>query len=604
LNRRHWDFGYEPSAVGYPVPPAQASPLDVVVATRTPPDEAELRRVLADRAPDLEVEILIAHAPLFWARVRGSAPASAEAIAERLSAGGFAFRYVASAHLGSMAVAPPLDLSGTPAVDASGWAVRPVRPVAPASSYEGQWFLGDEGGGVRVDRRVCGTGAGTRLAVIDDDAADLDQVDLDDRVHVGTSRTSSTSGHAALMAAWATSARRPDGTRFVGIAPDASARLYAIPKPGVDVVSLPLAIARAVFDGADVVVCATYVEGTTTPLLDDAFDVASHLGRGGRGSVIVLPTGRETASAGGSLHASLSLEFGDPASDPRVHCVAPGGRPGGWFLWQSPRGMVRPFANRGPAVRWLSPGDDLAYPFSSRDRLFHAESSGASAVAAGVMLLLLASNPQLTATEVHAILERTVDAPDAQPALEARLADPADLLPLGSDRDGHNAKCGYGRLNATRACVAASDPVALALSATGEDALATAWRQSSLRPYSDRLAHWAAQAILARPDMEHAVRAILRHLRLVSADPPRAKAHARGALTRHLALVSRELLRMGPPDAVREELGALDEALRRAADPRSGLDLEESARSAFRALATQLPTSVEKTSFSTATLQP
>ncbi len=365
-------------------------------------------------------------------------------------------------------------------------------------SYEGQWFLGVEGGGVHVDRRVCGTGAGTRLAVIDDDEADLALVDLDGRVHVGTTRGSETSGHAALMVGWATCARRPDGTRFLGIAPDASPRLYAIPKPGVDAVSLALAIARAVFDGADVVVCATYVEGTTTPLLDDAFDVASHLGRGGRGSVIVLPTGRETASAGGSLHASLSLEFGDPASDPRVHCVAPGGRPGGWFLWQSPRGMVRPFANRGPAVRWLSPGDDLAYPFSSRDRLFHAESSGASAVAAGVMLLLLGSNPELKLPEVHAILARTVDAPNdashsggatgmtdatgAPAALDRRLADPADVLPLGSDRDGHNAKCGYGRLNATRACAAAADPVALGLAAIGEDELAVAWRLQPFAP--------------------------------------------------------------------------------------------------------------------------
>ena len=53
-----------------------------------------------------------------------------------------------------------------------------------------------------------------RLAVIDDDTADLAQVELDERVLVGTSRASETSGHAALMVAWATSACRPDGTRF------------------------------------------------------------------------------------------------------------------------------------------------------------------------------------------------------------------------------------------------------------------------------------------------------------------------------------------------------------------------------------------------------
>ncbi len=561
-DRRHWDFGYEPSSVGYPsvprVPEAQAPTLDLVVATRAPLDEAELRRVLADRAPDLEVEILIAHAPLFWARVRGSAPASAEAIAERLSAGGFAFRYVASAHLGSMAVAPPLDLSGTPAVDASGWAVRPVRPVAPASSYEGQWFLGDEGGGVHVDRRVCGTGSRTRLAVIDDETADLDQVDLDDRVHVGTSRTSSTSGHAALMVGWAVGAVRQTGERFVGVAPDASARVYCIPKAGVDAVSLPLAIAQATFDGADVVVCATYLGGeSTSPMLDDALDVAAHLGRAGRGTVVVLPTGREASSPGHSVHASLSLGLNDPASDPRVHCVAPGGREGGWFLWRSPGGKLRPFSNRGPAVRWLAPGDDVSYPFTSRQQLFHAESSGASAIAAGVVLLVLASNPRLRLPDVHALLARTADAPEPDSLAEAILADPADLLPVGHDRDGHNARTGYGRLNATAACASARDPVALSLIAIGELEVAVGWCTHPRPPYSRRAARWAARTLLSRPDLEHGLRALARHLRLLAAKPSRARSHAPEALARQLGTLTRELSRLRPPPSVRVEIDRL-----------------------------------------------
>src|SRR5580704_13462935 len=193
------------------------------------------------------------------------------------------------------------------------------------------------------------------------------------------------------MVGWAVGAVPRDAARFAGAAPDASVRLYCVPKPWIDVVSLPLAIARAVLDGADVVVCATYVEGTSSPLLDDALDVATRLGRGGRGAVVVLPTGRETSSGAKSVHASLSLGLGDPASDPRVHCIAPGGKHGGWFLWRTPKGKLRPFSNRGPAVRWLAPGDDVAYPLSSRDHLFHAESSGASAIAAGVVLLVLAS---------------------------------------------------------------------------------------------------------------------------------------------------------------------------------------------------------------------
>ena len=166
--------------------------------------------------------------------------------------------------------------------------------------------------------------------MIDDDAEDVERLDLDHVVRLGARETSSASGHGALMVAWAVGARRSDGAAFLGVAPDASARLYLVPKPGEDVVSVPLAIVRAALDGADVIVCATYVEGTTSPMLDDALELAARLGRGGRGAAVVLPTGRETSSPGASVHASLSLALGDPASDPRVHCIAPGGRAGGW----------------------------------------------------------------------------------------------------------------------------------------------------------------------------------------------------------------------------------------------------------------------------------
>jgi len=64
-----------------------------------------------------------------------------------------------------------------------------------------------------------------------------------------------------MLVGWAVRARRSDGSTFTGVAPDASPRVYCIPKPGRDVWSLPLAILRAVDDGADVIVCATYVEG-------------------------------------------------------------------------------------------------------------------------------------------------------------------------------------------------------------------------------------------------------------------------------------------------------------------------------------------------------
>jgi hypothetical protein len=557
--RAAWDFPYEPSRREQP---AGDDPLDVVVATRGDVGAARIARALRDLGDDLAVEPIIARAPLFWARVRSPRHVPIDDVTRRLD--GLEVRYVVDAHRETMTPAPALTLTKEQrARIASGidWPVRKESREAPTSKASGRWFLA-EGGGVNLDRAVCGTGVGTRLAVIDDEAADVQHLEIDRVTCVGVDRAPATTGHAALMVAWATCALPPGGPRFVGVAPDASARLYCIPKPGVDVVSLPLAIARAVFDGADVVVCAAYVEGNVSPLLDDALDVAVHLGRRGRGTAVLLPTGRETSSPGNSIHASLSLGLGDPASDPRVHCIAPGGRAGGWFLWQSPRGQIRPFANRGPAVRWMTPGDDIAYPFSARERLFHAESSGASAIAAGVALLVLGCNAGLRLHELHALLTRTVDAP-APEADDDRLADPADVLPSGYDRDGHNAKSGYGRINATRACAAALDPFALELVAMGHDAVATRWAVGP-RPYSTRLARWTERALLRRADLGHSVRAILRHARLVGVNSRRGAAHARGALVRQLAILGRELLRMRPPPLVRAEIARWVEAAGRA----------------------------------------
>jgi hypothetical protein len=554
-----WDFPYQPAPTG--TPGDQSEVIDVVVALRRAVEATVLSEALRSFGPGLDVELLIDRAPLHWLRVRSPARASQLEVADALSHARVPVRYVASARVGAMSMPPPLGLSRVLSARAVGWAARKQRAVSESTAKGGRWFLG-EGGGVRVDRRVCGTGAGTRLAVVEDDTADFEHLEIDRLECVGVTNAPTASGHGALMVGWAVGALRPDGSRFAGVAPDASVRVYCTPKPGIDVVSLPLAIARAVLDGADVVLCPTYVEGTTSPLMDDALEVAVHLGRRGRGSVVVLPTGRETSSPGSSVHASLSLHLGDPASDPRVHCVAPGGQRGGWFLWKSPRGKLRPFSNRGPAVRWLAPGDDMAYPFSARERLFHGESSGASAVAAGVMLLVLGCNPRLRLAELQGILARTVDVPDREILQAEVLADTADLLPLGRDRDGHDAKCGYGRFNATRACAAARDPVALELTAMGHDELARQWSVRPSRAYSQKLARWAVRALLARPDLEHSLRVALRHARLVAGDASRSDAHARGALARHLYLLIRELLNSThPTPLVQHELERLLEPL-------------------------------------------
>jgi hypothetical protein len=321
-----------------------------------------------------------------------------------------------------------------------------------------------------------------------------------------------------------------------------------------------------------VIVCATYVEGSTSPMLDDALEVCARLGRRGRGAAVVLPTGRETSSPAGSLHASFSLGLGEPASDPRVFCVAPGARGGGWFLWRDRRGKWRPFANRGPAVRWLAPGDDVVYPFSPPDapeRLFHAESSGASAIAAGVLLLVLEANPSLRVDELAAVIDATLAPVSAEPSNErTSIADAADLLPRASDHDAHNAKHGYGRLDAGRACLAASDPICAALLAMGEDAAARAFadarrvQRDLARAYSRRLGRWLVRALLANREASHTLRTILRHLRLISGDDAKSRAHGEGAVVRRFRILLRRLpAHPRPAAALRAELARIEQRL-------------------------------------------
>ncbi|HEY6460884.1 MAG TPA: S8/S53 family peptidase, partial [Polyangiaceae bacterium] len=496
-------------------------------------------------------------------------------------------RYVAPARSEDMSLAPRLRRQSRPKPAPTDWRPRAQTTMLESPDDEGRWFLGPKG--VRVDRSICGTGAGVRLAIVDDDTADANRLDLDALVPVGVSELSAASGHGALMVGWAVGTKSDGQGGFRGTAPDASVRLYCIPKAGTNVFSFPLAVVRAVRDGADVIVCATYLEATTSPMLDDALDVAVREGRRGRGTVVLLPTGRETSSPAASLHASLSLALGDPASDPRVHCVAPSGRAGGWFLWRDARGKLRPFANRGPAVRWLAPGDDLQYPLAGGRRMFHAESSGASAVAAGVIALVLGRNPHLRLRELQTLLRQTATTPDPLPSAPHSLADPSDVLPAGRDPDGHDAKCGYGRLDARRACAAAQDPFALALVAIGEDAAACAWLASAERPYSRRFASWAARTLLRRSDLDHSVRVLARHARLVANHPLRAQAHAPGALTRQLGLVLRELSSVRPvPLAVSAEIDQLVRSLHRV----SGGSAATLEREVLGRLATLWPVSV------------
>jgi hypothetical protein len=202
----------------------------------------------------------------------------------------------------------------------------------------------------------------------------------------------------------------------------------------------------------------------------------------------------------------------------------------------------------------------LADPLQLRDRWCHAESSGASALAAGVLLLVLASNPALTLREVDAIVTATATEVPDHDAVAAPPVDPFDLLPRGVDADGHNAKHGYGRMNARRACLAARDPVAAELLAMGEDEAAQAAFDlvTRVRPYSPRAARWVVRRMLGDASARHTLRVALRHLRLVAVRPGRARSHAPAALARQLVSLVRALLaRDKVPPFVAVELGDL-----------------------------------------------
>jgi hypothetical protein len=568
--RPDWDFDYAP-VVTRSRDEGRVE-LDLIVATTSPTNERTVVRALRDLADDVVIETVVDSAPIHWLRARGSGEVQLDAAESALHRAGIQVRYVASAIRGSLRL-PPQLICGKSA------RVRVARPRPTSSERsdrvpevrDGDWFRGPLG--ANVDRTYCGGGGGTRIAVIDDDAADLERVQVAQAVPVGVSTIAQTLSHGTRMVAWATGAITEEGARFEGIAPASHVSLYCIPKPETDISSLPIAIVRAVLDGADVIVCATYVEGSASPMLDDAIELARRCGRRGRGTIVIFPTGRETSSFGTSVHSSLSLALGAPATDPRAFCIGPSGRGGGWFLWRDRKGALRPFANRGPGVRWLAPGDDLAHPFSSRDRLAHGESSAAAAIATGVVILVLSKNPSLRGTEVDAILTRCCEpVPPLTDGSPSSLADPSDLLPVGIDRDGHNAKHGYGRLDATRACVAASDPIALALVTIGDDDAARAVARARIESprwrclYSQALARWAVRALLADASASHSAAALARHGRLLAHRARRASAQHAGSFARGLALTLRMLATSAeaprPSRRVSAELLALETGLR------------------------------------------
>ncbi len=533
-----FDFGYAPATRHEPV--EGAVPFSLLVAAADVANEGAIADALGVDVSD--VTPLILRAPIFWWRVEGPGLVERGEVEERLRKAGIAVRYAASVGVPDRRIVPLATAHAVPC-RASDWSLAQA-PDLREPEGEGAYFLGSGAGGLAVVREVVGTGAGTRLAVIEDDVADTEKVGLDAVIAVAGTAPARGHFHGALMVAWA---RGAWGVGVAGVAPGASARLYVVPKGGDDRSLLALAIVRAVLDGADVILCPTFVDGATTPMLNDALTFATELGRGGLGAAIVMPTGRDASSPEGSTVASWTLGMGEPAADPRVFCVGPSGRQGGWFFWRDPSGKNRPFANRSPALRWLAPGDDLPLPFGRPGRTVHAESSGASALAAGVLLLVLGKNPTLHRRELDAVLTRTARVVrDTTPAELETIAAAAEVAPWGTDADGHNARFGYGILDARAACLTLVDPFAAALTAIGAVDLAQRFAAAvhALGPrWSPALGQFAARACIADSGLAHGFRSLVRHLRLVAVEPTRGRAHGVGVMLRQLAQLSEDVAR-------------------------------------------------------------
>ncbi|MGH7438370.1 MAG: hypothetical protein ACRENE_22020, partial [Polyangiaceae bacterium] len=249
--RPAYDFDYVPLATR--AGDDDGSGNDLIVATSVAVDPGLLAQLVTAACSETTVGMTFSLGPIFWTQIRTSRPHRRADVEEALLREGVPVRYVASARRQSQRVPPALDCESAASLRPTDWIEAPPRAAPVDRRSDGRWFLRDAPGGLAVDREVCGTGRGTRLAMIDEDGADLDLVPLDATVLVGVEQVTRASGHGALLVGWAVGATTHEGAPFSGVAPDASARAYLIPRPGDDVVALPMAIVRAAADGADVI---------------------------------------------------------------------------------------------------------------------------------------------------------------------------------------------------------------------------------------------------------------------------------------------------------------------------------------------------------------
>jgi hypothetical protein len=269
------------------------------------------------------------------------------------------------------------------------------------------------------------------------------------------------------------------GTAMAGVVlaecPGARVGLFQIPgdaaaaRPYLAPADLAAAIAAAVGAwSADVVLIAMSDGAWGTPrYLRDVLREAARHGRGGRGTPIICSVGDPSRN-----HVreddSATLGADDLASQPWVHAVAACDGHGRWYRVY-PRyacpGPANGNAGNGATYNRLGPAVALAAlgePRRWNEQIAADDSSQASAVVAGAAARVLQANRDLSAVELRALLALTADVPGAVDGGRGLAAGVFDAR----DRLGHNFKIGHGVVNAQAACLAAADPVSLALLAT------------------------------------------------------------------------------------------------------------------------------------------
>jgi hypothetical protein len=267
------------------------------------------------------------------------------------------------------------------------------------------------------------------------------------------------------------------GTAMAGVVlavcPGARVGLFQIPgiaeaaRPYLASADLAAAVATAVGAwSADVVLIAMSDGAWGTPsYLRDVLREAARWGRGGRGASIFCSVGDPSRN-----HArtddSATLGADDLASQPWVHAIAACDHHGRWYRVYPGYACPGPAnGNGGATYNRLGPAIALAAPGEPRrwsEHIASDDSSQASAVAAAAAALVLEENRDLTAAELRALLALTADVPGDVDGGQGLAAGAFN----GRDRLGHNFKIGYGMVNAPAACLAAADPVCLALLAT------------------------------------------------------------------------------------------------------------------------------------------